>query len=258
MELVEAVVGTAFLSPVVYTAVVFCGLDPQIVIALAAVLALPIGWLMVTFERFLFTLRGRYESYLPMKFIRNSIEVTYTKDDKQKIDLKKIMPKDEKLKVTDNLILDKKDFDLLFDPYKELNKSRILFWKPFRFKQHLKKEKLPFVENIENILFFFENPDLAEFIRGAVINFHTYLAAFYALVIGCLFSIGFAFILKADTFLQMVSKVLPLTYAVDALRKVMILGVGIEAIIMPITILIILGVVTMTLGVPLFDRAVKR
>jgi ABC-2 type transport system permease protein len=58
--------------------------------------------------------------------------------------------------------------------------------------------------------------------------------------------------------LQTVSKVLPLTYAVDALRKVMILGVGIEAIILPITILVILGVVTMALGVPLFERAVKK
>ena len=58
--------------------------------------------------------------------------------------------------------------------------------------------------------------------------------------------------------LQLVSKVLPLTYAVDALRKVMILGAGIEAIILPLAILIILGVGTMTLGVPLFDRATKR
>lgn len=57
--------------------------------------------------------------------------------------------------------------------------------------------------------------------------------------------------------LQLVSKVLPLTYAVDALRKVMILGAGIEAIILPLSILIILGVGTMTLGVPLFDRATK-
>jgi len=63
---------------------------------------------------------------------------------------------------------------------------------------------------------------------------------------------------QMPSILQTVSKVLPLTYAVDALRKVMILGVGIEAIITPITILIILGVVTMTLGVPLFERAVKK
>jgi ABC-2 type transport system permease protein len=58
--------------------------------------------------------------------------------------------------------------------------------------------------------------------------------------------------------LQLISRVLPLTYAVDALRKVMILGAGIEAILFPLGVLVILGVVTMTIGVPLFDRAVKR
>jgi ABC-2 type transport system permease protein len=63
---------------------------------------------------------------------------------------------------------------------------------------------------------------------------------------------------QMPSFLQSVSKVLPLTYAVDALRKVMILGAGIESVILPIVILIVLGVITMTLGVPLFDRAVKR
>jgi ABC-2 type transport system permease protein len=63
---------------------------------------------------------------------------------------------------------------------------------------------------------------------------------------------------QMPSFLQSVSKVLPLTYAVDALRKVMILGAGIDAVILPIMILVLLGVATMTLGVPLFDRAVKR
>ena len=63
---------------------------------------------------------------------------------------------------------------------------------------------------------------------------------------------------QMPVFLQTVSKVLPLTYAVDALRKVMILGVGIEGVIEPLAILVILGVVTMAIGVPLFDRAVKR
>ena len=58
--------------------------------------------------------------------------------------------------------------------------------------------------------------------------------------------------------LQTISKFLPLTYAVEALRKVMILGAGIEAIIMLITILVVLGVTTMTLGVPLFERATKK
>ncbi len=59
-------------------------------------------------------------------------------------------------------------------------------------------------------------------------------------------------------FLQTISKILPLTYAVEALRKVMILGAGIEAVWLPLTILVILGIVTITLGVPLFERAVKK
>lgn len=59
-------------------------------------------------------------------------------------------------------------------------------------------------------------------------------------------------------FLQTISKILPLTYAVEALRKVMILGAGIEDVWLPIAILVILGIVTMTLGVPLFERAVKK
>jgi ABC-2 type transport system permease protein len=63
---------------------------------------------------------------------------------------------------------------------------------------------------------------------------------------------------QMPSFLQTISKVLPLTYAVDALRKVMILGAGVEAIVFPLSILIVLGIGTITLGVPLFDRAVKR
>jgi len=58
--------------------------------------------------------------------------------------------------------------------------------------------------------------------------------------------------------LQYVSKFLPLTYANEALRKVMILGAGIDAVILPLSILTVLAVVTVSLGVPLFDRAVRR
>lgn len=58
--------------------------------------------------------------------------------------------------------------------------------------------------------------------------------------------------------LQIVSKFLPLTYAVNALRKVMILGVGVEGIAFELIILIILCGVTVFAGVPLFDRAVRR
>lgn len=63
---------------------------------------------------------------------------------------------------------------------------------------------------------------------------------------------------QMPSFLQAISKVLPLTYAVDALRKVMILGAGIEAVLWPITILVVLGVITLIVGVPLFERAIKK
>lgn len=63
---------------------------------------------------------------------------------------------------------------------------------------------------------------------------------------------------QLPSFLQTISKILPLTYAVEALRKVMILGAGIEDVILPITILVILGAVTMILGVPLFEKAIKK
>jgi len=58
--------------------------------------------------------------------------------------------------------------------------------------------------------------------------------------------------------LQVVSKFLPLTYAVNALRKVMILGVGIEGIVFELIVLVILCGVTVFAGIPLFDRAVRK
>jgi ABC-2 type transport system permease protein len=58
--------------------------------------------------------------------------------------------------------------------------------------------------------------------------------------------------------LQYVSKVLPLTYAVDALRKVMVLGAGVDGVAFQLLILVVLGAVTILLGMPLFDRAVRK
>ena len=63
---------------------------------------------------------------------------------------------------------------------------------------------------------------------------------------------------QMPSLLQTISKALPLTYVVDALRKVMILGTGIATIFLSVSLLLLLGGVTMTRGVPLFDRAVKR
>jgi ABC-2 type transport system permease protein len=59
-------------------------------------------------------------------------------------------------------------------------------------------------------------------------------------------------------FMQAVSKVLPLTYATSALRKVMTLGAGISAIATELLVLIGFGVIMIMIAVPVFKRAMTR
>jgi ABC-2 type transport system permease protein len=59
-------------------------------------------------------------------------------------------------------------------------------------------------------------------------------------------------------FMQSISKVLPLTYAADALRKVMVLGAEIPQIATELTVLIVFGVVMIAIAVPVFKRAMTR
>jgi ABC-2 type transport system permease protein len=59
-------------------------------------------------------------------------------------------------------------------------------------------------------------------------------------------------------FMQSISKVLPLTYAANALRKVMVLGAGIPQIAPELTVLIVFGVVMIAIAVPVFKRAMTR
>ena len=56
-------------------------------------------------------------------------------------------------------------------------------------------------------------------------------------------------------FMQSISKVLPLTYVADALRKVMVLGADIPAITTELSILVVFGVVMTAIAVPVFKRA---
>lgn len=58
--------------------------------------------------------------------------------------------------------------------------------------------------------------------------------------------------------LQYIGKILPLYYAADALRKVMILNASLAAIMPDIVILIVYMVLTMTAAIPLFEKAMKR
>jgi ABC-2 type transport system permease protein len=59
-------------------------------------------------------------------------------------------------------------------------------------------------------------------------------------------------------FMQDISKVLPLTYASDALRKVMVLGADIPAISTEIIILLVFGAVMTAIAVPVFRKLMTR
>src|SRR5208283_1463381 len=59
-------------------------------------------------------------------------------------------------------------------------------------------------------------------------------------------------------YMQDISKFLPLTYASDALRKVMVLGAGVGDISMDLIILIAFGVIMIAIAVPLFRRMMTR
>jgi ABC-2 type transport system permease protein len=59
-------------------------------------------------------------------------------------------------------------------------------------------------------------------------------------------------------YMQDISKALPLTYAADALRKVMVLGAGIPEIATELTVLIAFGVIMIAIAVPVFKKAMTR
>ena len=59
-------------------------------------------------------------------------------------------------------------------------------------------------------------------------------------------------------YMQTVSRFLPLTYAADALRKVMVLGAGIPAISTELIILIAFGIVMTAIAMPVFRRMMTR
>ena len=59
-------------------------------------------------------------------------------------------------------------------------------------------------------------------------------------------------------YMQDISKILPLTYASDALRKVMVLGAGIPQISTDLIVLIVFGAVMIAIAVPVFRRMMTR
>lgn len=136
-----------------------------------------------------------------MEFIRNRAKVEKTDANTYRIDLGEVIPKDKKDKLSNTLTLTASDFDLLFDPFKSLAQSKILYWKSYRGKQQHSRLKLPYVENIEDMIFF-EDQGLADFIRSAITTYHTSLAAVYAFLLGLLFSSGFTLALNPEVFFE--------------------------------------------------------
>ena len=59
-------------------------------------------------------------------------------------------------------------------------------------------------------------------------------------------------------YMQAISRVLPLTYASQALRKVMVLGAGIPDITIELTVMIVFGAIMTAIAVPVFRRMMTR
>ncbi len=58
--------------------------------------------------------------------------------------------------------------------------------------------------------------------------------------------------------MQDIAHVLPLTYAIEALRKVIILGAGVSSVMNELIILTVFGAVTLAIAVPLFRKMITR
>jgi ABC-2 type transport system permease protein len=63
---------------------------------------------------------------------------------------------------------------------------------------------------------------------------------------------------QMPTFMQGISKAIPLTYAVEALRKVIVLGAGIPEVLTEIIILGGFGAVMLAIAIPIFNRVITR
>lgn len=59
-------------------------------------------------------------------------------------------------------------------------------------------------------------------------------------------------------FMQDISKIIPLTYAADAMRKIILLNANVSDVFTDILILLIFGIVTMVIALPLFRRSMTR
>ncbi len=59
-------------------------------------------------------------------------------------------------------------------------------------------------------------------------------------------------------FMQWISELIPVTYAADAMRKVMILNAGVQDVLPQIAILIVFGIITMAIALPVFKKSMTK
>jgi len=63
---------------------------------------------------------------------------------------------------------------------------------------------------------------------------------------------------QMPTVLQWISKVIPLTYSVEALRKCVVLGTGISGMTTEVWVMLAFGAVFLTIAIPVFSRVTTR
>jgi ABC-2 type transport system permease protein len=63
---------------------------------------------------------------------------------------------------------------------------------------------------------------------------------------------------QMPTFMQAISKAIPLSYAVEALRKCIVLGTGISGMMTEVWVMLAFGVVFVAISIPVFTRALTR
>jgi ABC-2 type transport system permease protein len=60
------------------------------------------------------------------------------------------------------------------------------------------------------------------------------------------------------SFMQTIAYWLPFTYAIDAIRRIMVFGVSLAAVATDIIVLLSFGIVMLIISIPAFNRAMTR
>jgi ABC-2 type transport system permease protein len=109
------------------------------------------------------------------------------------------------------------------------------------------------------ILGIFSFVGLGILVSAAVEEQETAMTIMMTVTFPMLFLSGAFFpIQQMPGFMQAISKCVPLTYEVEALRQVVVLGAGLTEVMRPILILLAFGVVTLGISIPAFKKVVTR